>query len=436
VGEYLPSPSEVKNVAFDVTKSEEKIQLKCDDNEPTVALAFKLEEGQFGQLTYMRIYQGKINKGDFIFNMKTGKKLKVPRLVRMHSNEMEDISYIGAGDVAAMFGVECASMDTFTDGKTQLAMSSMFVPESVMSLAVKPEAGAKSQASFAKALNRFIKEDPTLRVHTDDHSKEIIISGMGELHLDVYVERLRREYGVPCQVGKPSVNYRETICKKASFNYLHKKQTGGSGQYAKVIGYIEPLPEGTTGKEGKVITYEFVNDVIGTNIPSEYIQSCAKGFEDATKRGGMIGAQVQGLRVVLQDGQSHSVDSSDLAFRTAAASALRSVMKNAGPAILEPIMSIEVTAPSEFQGTIVGGLNKRMGLIQSSSMNDDGSGSIVKADIPLAQMFGYSTDLRSCTQGKGEFTMEYKDHQSVTKDAQEKLVREYQQTKGENQKKA
>eukprot|EP00953_Heterococcus_sp_UTEX-ZZ885_P037544 19286-Heterococcus_DN1.PRE.2 len=265
---------------------------------------------------------------------------------------MEEVSSVSAGDVVAMFGVDCASMDTFTDGTTQLAMSSMFVPEPVMSLAIKPDLGAKAQlyrrrvtltvteycsmllyeavhckAAFGKALQRFTKEDPTLRVHTDTHSKEVIISGMGELHLDVYVERLKREYEVACEVGKPSVNYRETIARKAAFNYLHKKQSGGSGQYARVVGYIEPLEEGAVDKNGELITYEFQNDCIGTNIPPEYIPSCGKGFADACERGAMIGAQVQGMRVVLTDGQAHAVDSSDLAFRLAAAGAVRTAMR-------------------------------------------------------------------------------------------------------------
>ncbi|KAG5180518.1 Mef1, mitochondrial translation elongation factor EF-G [Tribonema minus] len=435
VVDYLPSPAEVPNFALDTAADEARVALSCDPDKPTVALAFKLEECKFGQLTYMRVYQGRIERGHFLHNLKTGKKIKVPRLVRMHSNEMEEVTSAGAGDVVAMFGVDCASMDTFTDGTTQLAMSSMFVPEPVMSLAIKPDAGPKSQASFAKALQRFTKEDPTLRVHTDVNSKEIIISGMGELHLDVYVERLKREYAVECQVGRPSVNYRETISRRADFNHLHKKQTGGSGQYARVIGYIEPLEEGAVNAAGEPITFEFVNDVIGTNIPPEYIPSCGKGFADGTNKGGMIGAQVQGMRVVLTDGQAHAVDSSDLAFRTAAAAALRGAMKDAGPAVLEPIMALEVTAPAEFQGTIVSGLNKRMGLIQSAGMNDDGSSTVVRADVPLSQMFGYSTDLRSSTQGKGEFAMEYKEHLPVTRDVQERLVKEYQTSRDDANKK-
>jgi elongation factor G len=429
VVDYLPAPVEVTQYALDTANNEVKVPISCRTDAPTLALAFKLEEGRFGQLTYMRIYQGMISRGQFITNLTTGKKVKVPRLVRMHSDQMEDVDSIGAGDVAALFGVECSSMDTFTDGTTQLAMSSMFVPEPVMSLAVKPAKDAKSQNNFSKALQRFTREDPTLRVETDPHSRETVISGMGELHLEVYVERLNREYDVVCEVGQPAVNYRETIKKRSDFNYLHKKQSGGSGQYARVIGYIEPLEEGATNSKGEKINFEFVNNMIGTNIPPEYIPSCSKGFHDAMTKGGMIGASVQGVRVVLTDGQSHAVDSSDMAFRICAAAAVRTSMANANPAVLEPVMSVEATAPGEFQGSIVGGINRRMGVIQHAGMSDDGTSTIIKADVPLASMFGYSTELRSMTQGKGEFTMEYKTHQPVVRETQARLIEEYQKAR-------
>lgn len=426
--DYLPSPPEVTNYALDTNNDEARVALKCDPKLPTIALAFKLEEGKHGQLTYMRIYQGKVERNQFLYNLATKKKVKIPRLVRMHSNDMEDVNSAGAGDVVAIFGVECASMDTFTDGATSLSLRSMFVPSPVMSLAVKPSQATR--VNFGKALQRFTREDPTLHIHTDDHSKEIIMSGMGELHLFVYVERLKREYGVQCEVGEPAVNYRETIRKKSEFNYLHKKQSGGSGQYARVMGYIEPLEPGATNNKGEPITYEFVNDLIGTNIPPEFIPACIKGFAEATEEGAMIGAKVQGIRVVLQDGQTHVVDSNELSFKQAAIGAIRTAMKTAMPQVLEPIMSVEITGPSEFQGSLVAGINKRSGMIYSSNTNDDGSTTIIRADVPLANMFGYSTDLRSSTQGKGEFSLEYKEHQSVGREKQESLIKAYQKAKG------
>ncbi|CAM9928063.1 unnamed protein product, partial [Phaeothamnion confervicola] len=429
VVDYLPAPPEVPNWALDRTRGETPVAVTCAPDAPLLALAFKLEEGKYGQLTYVRLYQGSVRRGDTIQNVTSGRKVKVPRLVRMHSSDMEEVDAVGAGDVVAMFGVDCASMDTFTDGTTQLAMTSMFVPEPVMSLAVKPKQA--NSANFGKALSRFTKEDPTLRVHTDSVSKETIMSGMGELHLDVYVERLRREYDVECIVGQPSVNYHETVRRKAEFNYLHKKQTGGSGQYGRVIGYIEPLPEDHVNDKGERAPFEFVSEVVGTNIPPEYIPSCAKGAEDARRKGALLGQEVVGMRVVLKDGAAHVVDSSDMAFRMAMAYAVRGAMAAAQPAVLEPIMALEVTAPAEFQGAIVGQLNRRMGVIQSSDISDDGAGSIIRADVPLAQMFGYSTLLRSTTQGKGEFTMEYKDHQPVTREQQEALCKKYRDEQSE-----
>lgn len=428
VVDYLPNPLEVPNYALDTSRDEEKVLVQCRPDAPTLALAFKLEEGKYGQLTYMRVYQGTIAKGDVLVNLNSGKKVKVPRLVRMHSAEMQDVDSVEAGDVVAMFGVDCSSMDTFTDGSTQLAMTSMFVPEPVMSLAISPNKSKKGGAdteSFSKALARFSKEDPTLRIHTDDESLQTIVSGMGELHLDVYVERLRREYGVECTVGQPQVNYRETITKKIPFNYLHKKQTGGSGQYARVMGYIEPLPADTRDKNNELVHFRFENRVLGTAIPPEFIASVEKGAAEALEKGVLIGHPVQGIKVVLEDGQTHTVDSSDMAFRFAAMSAVKEAILKAGAQVLEPIMSLEVVAPNDFQGSVIAGINKRSGMIQDTKMSDDGSGCTVKSDVPLAQMFGYSTDLRSNTQGKGEFTMEYKEHSACSREVQQKLVSEY-----------
>jgi elongation factor G len=428
--DYLPEPIEKQSFALDRTKDETPVEITCKDDDPLLALAFKLDETQYGQLTYMRIYQGMLKKGNYITNVNSGKKVKLARIVRMHADDMEEIDEAGSGEVVAMFGVDCRSMDTFSDGSTDLVMSSMFVPEPVMSLAVKPKISTM-QNQFGKALNKFTKEDPTLRVRVDAETKETIISGMGELHLEVYIERLNREYGVECVTGQPNVNYKETINKKEKFDWVHKKQTGGAGQYARVIGYIEPMTEDEQQELGKVT--EFDNQCIGTNIPPEYYSSCEKGMEDAMVEGALVGSEVEGVRVVLQDGAAHAVDSSDMAFRTCMANAIRDTMKKANPSILEPVMNVEVEIPSEFQGTVVAALNRRMGMIQSSDVNDDGSGIKILAEVPLANMFGYSTELRSLTQGKGEFSMEYLKHIQVPKNTQEELMKKYREEKKQDE---
>merc|ERR1711871_342188 len=417
ITKYLPNPTEISNVALDRKNDETEVPLKTDNEEPLVALAFKLEEGRFGQLTYLRVYQGIIKKGGTIVNTTTGKKMKVPRTVRMHSGDMEDVDEVGAGEICAMFGVDCNTGDTFCDPGVNLAMTSMFVPNPVISLAVTPS-DTKSSGNFSKALQRFKREDPTFRVHNDPESNETIISGMGELHLEIYVERMAREYKCPVTTGQPRVAYRESITRKQEFNYLHKKQTGGSGQFGKVVGYIEPLPEGDEKN------FEFVNNMVGNNIPPEYISAVAKGFEEATEKGPLIGHAVQGVRVVLEDGAAHAVDSSEMAFKLASQYAFREAVTGASPSILEPVMKVQVEAPTEFQGAVVAGLNRRKGLIQSNETQD--LYTVVEADVPLAEMFGYSTDLRSATQGKGEFSMEYKSHMPVNKSVQSDLMKEYQ----------
>lgn len=424
--DYLPEPIEKINFALDRTKNEEPVQVTGKNEDSLLALAFKLEETPFGQLTYMRIYQGMLKKGNQIVNVNDGKKIKLSRIVRLHSDDMEEITEAGAGEVVAIFGVDCRSMDTFSDGGTNIAMSSMFVPEPVMSLSVKP-AENKMQNSFAKALTKFTKEDPTLRVRIDDETKETVISGMGELHLEVYIERMKREYNCEIISGQPNVSYKETISRRVEFDWLHKKQTGGSGQYAKVIGFIEPLSETEQAELGQ--PNEFINECTGTNIPPEYYTSCQKGTDDAFNNGSLVGSEVEGIRVVLKDGASHAVDSSDMAFRLCMANAIRDAMKKGSPSVLEPVMNVEVEAPAEFQGSILAGLNRRMGVIQSNEMNDDGSGIKALIDVPLRNMFGYSTELRSGTQGKGEFTMEYFKHTPVPRNVQEELMKKYKEEK-------
>uniref|UniRef100_A0A453S9N3 Elongation factor G, mitochondrial n=1 Tax=Aegilops tauschii subsp. strangulata TaxID=200361 RepID=A0A453S9N3_AEGTS len=362
--DYLPCPLEVENIALDQNKSEEKVSLSGTPAGPLVALAFKLEEGRFGQLTYLRIYEGVIRKGDFIQNVNTGKKIKVPRLVRMHSNEMEDIQEAHAGQIVAVFGVDCSSGDTFTDGSVKYTMTSMHVAEPVMSLAVNP-ISKDSGGQFSKALNRFQREDPTFRVGLDPESGQTIISGMGELHLDIYVERIRREYKVDAKVGKPRVNFRESITQRAEFDYLHKKQSGGQGQYGRVCGYIEPLPSDAEGK------FEFDNMIIGQAIPSNFIPAIEKGFKEACNSGSLIGHPVENIRITLTDGASHQVDSSELAFKLAAIYAFRQCYTAAKPVILEPVMKVELKFPTEFQGTVTGDINKRKGIIVGNDQEGD-----------------------------------------------------------------
>lgn len=417
VNAYLPSPKEVKNEALDQDKDEEKVTLSSDPGLPLVMLAFKLEDGRFGQLTYMRIYQGTVKKGDTIYNMANRKKVKVPRLVRMHSDEMQDIETASAGDIVAMFGVDCASGDTFTDGNVNLTMTSMHVPDAVISLAIAPK--TQGDVNFSKALNKFTKEDPTFRVHRDEESNETIISGMGELHLEIYVERMKREFNCEVITGKPQVAFRETVTKRANFMTVHKKQTGGSGQYAKIGGYMEPIP----AEENK--NYEFVNEVVGGAIPREFIPACDKGFVEQLKKGSLIGAPVVNVRMAVNDGGFHAVDSSEMAFRICAMAAVREVYPTAAPIVLEPIMKVEVSAPEEYQGSVLGQINQRRGMIQGSQSVEGYA--IVEAEVPLTEMFGYSTDLRSATQGKGEFTMEFSRYLPVPKGIQEEMVKKYQE---------
>ena len=415
---YLPNPKEVTNEAHDQSKDEAKVILASDESKPFVGLAFKLEDGRYGQLTYMRIYQGKVSKGDFIVNMVNQKKVKVPRLVRMHADEMNDIESAGAGDIVALFGVDCASGDTFTDGDIKVTLTSMHVPDAVISLAIAPREKANA-TNFSKALNRFTREDPTFRVHRDEESAQTIASGMGELHLEIYMERIKREYGCEVVVDQPQVAYRETIQQRGEFYYTHKKQTGGSGQFARVCGYIEPLPPDA------VEHYEFVDDVVGGSIPREFISACDKGFKEAVKKGSLIGFPVVGVRCVVNDGLHHAVDSSEQAFKTAALMGFREGYEAAKPVILEPIMNVEVQAPEEFQGQVVGQLNQRRGVIQATETVEGYL--IANAWVPLSEMFGYSTDLRSATQGKGEFSMEFQKYQPVPRATQEQMIKEFRE---------
>jgi elongation factor G len=394
---YLPNPTDVVNEAIDLDSDEEgaTVPVATDPAKAAVALAFKLEEGRYGQLTYLRIYQGTLDRDKFITNTRTGQRSKVGRLVRMHADEMEDIDSAGPGDIVAIFGLDCHSGDTFTDGDLKVAMTSIHVPAAVISLSVKP-VDNKSQINLTKALHRFTKEDPTFRAGADPESGETVIHGMGELQLDVYIERMKREYSVQVEVSPPRVAYRETITERADFDYTHKKQTGGSGQYGRVAGYLEPNPGGG---------FEFVDDIKGGAIPRQFIVSCEKGFKSMIEKGRKIGAPVVDVRVVINDGKSHTVDSSDIAFQEASRAAWREAYDRGKARVLEPIMRVAVEGPTEHAGGVLTTLMQRRGAI--IGQQETGGMTITEAEVPLAEMFGYATTLRSATQGKADFTMEF-----------------------------
>lgn len=422
VCDFLPDPSEILNRGLDTNENEKPIHLISSDSQPFVGLAFKLEEGKYGQLTYIRVYQGKLKKGMNITNVRTGKRVKLARLARMHSDEMEEIDEAGAGEICATFGIDCSSGDSFTDGSTKIAMSSMFVPDPVIHLSIHPK--SKETANFSKAINRFQKEDPTFRVRFDQESKETVISGMGELHLEIYVERMKREYNVECTTGKPQVAYRETIATKANFDFTHKKQSGGAGQYGKVIGELS-IAENKSENE-------FETAIVGGKIPEKFLFACQKGFEEACEKGPLIGHKVLGVKMLINDGQVHVVDSSEMAFRAATLGAFREGFMAAQPMILEPIMNVSITAPVEFQSNIIGLLNKRGAMINDTEIGTDEF--TIYAECSLNSMFGFATHLRAGTQGKGEFSLEFKDYAPAPPQLQKQLIDEYKKKQAEKNK--
>jgi elongation factor G len=411
VTRLLPCPLDVDNQALDMNKEEQPVVLSNEIDQPLVALAFKLEDGPYGQLTYIRVYQGSLAKGDTIVNVRTGKKVKVGRLIRMHADQMEDIDTIPAGYIGALFGIDCASGDSFVAPGVNLTMTSMYVPEPVISLAIFPKDN-KSEVNVSKALGRFTKEDPTFKVYVNDETGDTIISGMGELHLEVYIERMRREYQAEVDTSPPRVAYRETITQKAEFDYIHKKQTGGAGQFGRVAGYLEPVPDED---------FVFENKIVGGAIPTQFIAACEKGFKNSIKKGPKMEYPVTGIRVVINDGASHSVDSSEMAFQAAARGAFLQGYAKAKPVIHEPIMKVVVETPTEFQGAVMATLNQRRALIVGTQ--DEGPFSVIESQVPLSEMFGYSTDLRSVTKGQAQFTMEFMTYKQVPQSIAEALMK-------------
>jgi elongation factor G len=409
VTHFLPSPMDVSNIAMDIDDPEKQIILSGKADDPLVALAFKLEDGHYGQLSYIRLYQGMLKKGDVAVNMRNRQKIKVGRIVRMHADQMEDVERISAGYIGAFFGIDCSSGDTFAAPGLNLSMTSMFVPEPVISLAIKP-VNLQSEKNMAKALSRFTKEDPTFRAFTNEETNETIISGMGELHLEIYLERMKREYQSDIISGEPRVAYRETISARSEFDYTHKKQTGGSGQYGRISGYLEPAPDQD---------FIFENKVTGGSIPTQFIPACEKGFKACLEKGPYMKYPVTGIKVVINDGASHTVDSSDIAFQAAARGSFQQGYVKASPILLEPIMKVVVETPGEFQGNVMGSMNQRRGIIIGA--HDVGYTTVIEARVPLAEMFGYATVLRSLTQGKAQFTMEFDTYKQVPKSVLDKL---------------
>lgn len=426
VARYLPSPMscEKPQAKKETKDGEVKITLEPDFEKPLVAMAFKITDEQFGQLTYTRIYQGKLNKGDTVYNTREKKKVRVGRMVRMNSNDRENIDVAGAGDIIAMVGVDCASGDTFvgSDDMLDVSCEGMHVPIPVIELSIKAK-DKDHQARMSKGLARFRKEDPTFHLFTDEESGETRIAGMGELHLEIYVERLKREYKADVEVGAPQVNYRETIRTEAAFDYLHKKQTGGSGQFGQVIGQIRPLTQDKKEREDQ--NFKFNNNIKGGSIPSEFIGACEKGFQDVMDKGPLAAFPLIDVEVDLNDGKYHDVDSSDMAFRIASRQAMRQAIAKASPVLLEPFMQVQVETPDDYQGFVIGDLSSRRGLIQGSETNSGGE-TIVNAQVPLSEMFGYSTDLRSGTAGKATYSMEFAEYKECPANIQEKVIKERQ----------
>jgi elongation factor G len=397
VCDFLPSPMDRSSFARDHNNEGTEIPLASDPDAPLVAMVFKITDESFGQLSYVRVYQGKIIKGRQYRNARTNRMQRIGRIVRMHANDRQDITDAGPGDIIALLAVECSSGDTICGDGINYSLESIFVAEPVISLSVTPASSA-DQERMAKALSRFMKEDPTFRVFTDPKTGQTIIAGMGELHLDIYIERMRREFKAELTVGVPKVSYREAPTIEVEFNYKHRKQTGGSGQYAHVVGRLIPLPEDAES------SYEFEDNITSGRIPTEYIPAVNKGFQAAMKKGPLAGYEIVGCKMCLDDGSYHSVDSSEMAFRIAARDAFIEAFSRSRPCLLEPIMKVEIEIPGEFQGPVVGDLNSRRGIILGTEARENYT--IVRAEVPLANMFGYATVIRGMTKGTGTFSME------------------------------
>jgi elongation factor G len=415
VERYLPSPLDREITAKKVGDETQKVALKPDPSAPLVGMAFKIVEDPFGQLTFMRVYQGKIEKGEMYVNQRTGRKERFSRIVRMHADKREEVDVAEAGDIVAIMGIDCATGETYSNERDYCTLESMFVPEPVIKVAVTPASRADAD-KMGKALARFRKEDPTFRVFNDEETSETIICGMGELHLDIYVERMRREYKVEVNVGAPKVSYREAPSEKVDFDYKHKKQSGGSGQFAHIKGTLSPIPS-----EGEA-AFEFEEHIVGGRIPKQFVPPVEKGFRDSLGKGPLAEFPVVGVRIDLNDGSYHDVDSSERAFYICACDCFRQTMREAKPVLLEPIMKVEIECPENFNGSVVGDVISRRGLVTQTDARDGIS--YISCELPLAETFGYSTDLRSMTQGRGTFTMELATYRKTPMSVQEEVIAE------------
>jgi elongation factor G len=413
VVEYLPAPTEVKAIEGVLDDGVTVATRTSSDDEPFAALAFKIATDPFvGTLTFFRVYSGKLNSGDSVYNPLKDRKERVGRMVQMHANSREEIKEVLAGDIAAAVGLkDVTTGETLCDINNKITLEKMDFPEPVISVAVEPKTKA-DQEKMGIALSKLAQEDPSFRVNTDEESGQTIISGMGELHLEIIVDRMRREFGVDANIGKPQVAYRETIRKKVEVEGKHVKQSGGRGQYGHVWLRLEPLPADSE--------YEFVNEVVGGTVPREYIPAVDKGVQEQLKNGCLAGYPLLAMKVTIFDGSYHDVDSSEMAFKIAGSMALKKGALLADPALLEPIMKVEVVTPEDYMGDIIGDLNRRRGIIMS--MEDSASGKVVTAEVPLAEMFGYSTDVRSASQGRATFTMEFTKYAEVPGNIAEGII--------------
>ena len=412
--DYMPAPTEVKAIEG-VTDDGEPAECKADDDAPFASLAFKIATDPFvGTLTFFRVYSGCINSGDTVYNPIKSRKERVGRMVQMHSNSREEIKEVRAGDIAAAVGLkDVTTGETLCDPKNVVTLEKMDFPEPVISVAVEPKSKA-DQEKMSTALGKLAQEDPSFRVETDEESGQTIISGMGELHLDVLVERMRREFSVDANIGKPQVAYRETIRRQVEIEGKHIKQTGGRGQYGHVWLRLEPLDPDAD--------YEFVNEIVGGVVPREYIPAVDKGVQEQMKNGCLAGYPLLAMKVTLYDGSFHDVDSSEMAFKMAGSQALRNGALEADPALLEPVMAVEVVTPEDYMGDVMGDLNRRRGMVQG--MEDSPAGKVITAEVPLAEMFGYATDLRSATQGRATFTMEFQKYAEVPGNIADSIINE------------
>ena len=398
--DYLPSPTEVKAIEGTLEDGETSVERHSDDEEPFAALAFKIATDPFvGTLTFFRVYSGKLTSGTAVYNSIKGKKERVGRMVQMHANSREEIKEVLAGDIAAAIGLkDVTTGDTLSDPDKAVILERMEFPEPVISVAVEPRSQA-DQEKMGVALGKLAQEDPSFRVKTDEETGQTIISGMGELHLDIIVDRMRREFSVEANIGKPQVAYRERIRNTVEIEGKFVRQSGGRGQYGHVWVKFEPAED--LGADG----LEFVNEVVGGSVPKEYIHAVNKGIEEQMRNGVLAGYPLLGLKATLYDGSFHDVDSNEMAFKIAASLATRQLAEVGGAALLEPVMKVEVVTPEDHMGDVVGDLNRRRGMILG--MDDNASGKVINAEVPLAEMFGYATDLRSATQGRATYTMEF-----------------------------